>query len=66
MANWNTIDELRQIFINKYITTQLQAELKKACSEEYELKRDIMVDKFWNYFKMLMTCIVKQKRWQSR
>lgn len=40
MANWNTIDELRQIFINKYTTTQLQAELEKACSEEYELKRD--------------------------
>lgn len=40
MANWNTIDELRQIFINKYINTQLQAELEKACSEEYELKRD--------------------------
>lgn len=40
MANWNTINELRQIFINKYINTQLQAELEKACSEEYELKRD--------------------------
>lgn len=40
MVNWKTIDELRQIFINKYTTTQLQAELEKACSEEYELKRD--------------------------
>ena len=40
MANWNTIDELRQIFIDKYITSKLSTELEKACSEEYELMRD--------------------------
>ena len=40
MTNWNTIDELREIFIQKYIHSALQSELEKACSEEYELKRD--------------------------
>ena len=40
MVNWKTIDELREIFINKYIDSNLQSELEKACSEEYELKRD--------------------------
>lgn len=40
MVNWKTIDELRKIFIQKYISSNLQSELEKACSEEYELKRD--------------------------
>ena len=40
MVNWKTIDELRKIFIQKYIKSNLQSELEKACSEEYELKRD--------------------------
>ena len=40
MVNWKIIDELREIFINKYIDSNLQSELEKACSEEYELKRD--------------------------
>ena len=40
MVKWNTIDELRSIFIKKYTDSDLQSELEKACSEEYELKRD--------------------------
>ncbi len=40
MIEWNTIEELRNIFIDKYINSKLSAELEKACSEEYELKRD--------------------------
>lgn len=40
MVTWNNIDELRTIFINKYVYSNLQSELEKACSEEYELKRD--------------------------
>jgi len=40
MVKWKSIDELREIFINKYICSDLQSELEKACSEEYELKRD--------------------------
>ena len=40
MVKWNSIDQLREIFINKYINSNLQSELEKACSEEYELKRD--------------------------
>ena len=40
MVKWESIDELRKIFINKYIKSDLQSELEKACSEEYELKRD--------------------------
>ena len=40
MANWHTIDELRQIFIDKYTTSKLSTELEKACSEEFELMRD--------------------------
>lgn len=40
MANWQTIAELRQIFIEKYTNSQLSIELEKACSEEYELMRD--------------------------
>ncbi len=40
MANWKTIDELRNIFIEKYTTSKLSTELEKACSEEYELMRD--------------------------
>lgn len=40
MVKWKTIDELREIFINKYVNSDLQSELEKACSEEYELKRD--------------------------
>lgn len=37
MANWTSIDELRQIFIKKYTESMLSTELEKACSEEYEL-----------------------------
>ena len=37
MVKWKSIDELREIFINKYICSDLQSELEKACSEEYEL-----------------------------
>lgn len=40
MVNWKTIDELREIFIKRYTNSDLQSELEKACSEEYELKRD--------------------------
>lgn len=40
MVKWNTIKELQNIFIDKYIHSELLAELEKACSEEYELKRD--------------------------
>ena len=40
MVKWNTIKELQNIFIDKYIHSDLSAELEKACSEEYELKRD--------------------------
>lgn len=40
MVNWKSIDELRQIFIDKYTKSMLSTELEKACSEEYELKRD--------------------------
>ena len=40
MAKWNTIEELKQIFINEYINTDLSNKLEKACSDEYELKRD--------------------------
>ncbi len=40
MVNWDNIDELREIFIQKYLKSDLQSELEKACSEEYELKRD--------------------------
>lgn len=40
MANWKTIDELCEIFINKYEESKLGSELEKACSEEYELMRD--------------------------
>lgn len=40
MVKWNTIDDLRSIFIKKYTDSDLQSELEKACSEEYELKRD--------------------------
>lgn len=38
--SWNTIDELRNIFIKKYQDSELGSELEKACSEEYELVRD--------------------------
>jgi len=40
MTNWNSIEELRQIFIDKYTNSKLTTELEKACSEEYELMRD--------------------------
>ena len=40
MTKWKTIEELRAIFIKKYINSDLQSELEKACSEEYELRRD--------------------------
>lgn len=40
MSNWTTIDELRNIFIEKYTSSKLSNELEKACSEEYELMRD--------------------------
>ena len=40
MVNWNTIEELRNLFIEQYTDTKLQNVLEKACSEEYELKRD--------------------------
>lgn len=40
MANWNAIEELKQIFINEYTNTDLSNKLEKACSDEYELKRD--------------------------
>ncbi len=40
MSKWNTIDELRDIFIRKYTDSKLSNELEKACSEEYELMRD--------------------------
>ncbi|HFL7200984.1 TPA: hypothetical protein ACO6X4_002311, partial [Enterococcus faecium] len=40
MSQWNTIDELRDIFIRKYTDSELSNELEKACSEEYELMRD--------------------------
>ena len=40
MQAWNTIDELRNIFISKYTESKLGSELEKACSEEYELARD--------------------------
>ena len=40
MSKWNTIDELRDIFIRKYTDSELSNELEKACSEEYELMRD--------------------------
>lgn len=40
MSKWNTIDELRDIFIRKYTNSELSNELEKACSEEYELMRD--------------------------
>lgn len=40
MANWQTIEQLKDIFIRKYLHSELGSELEKACSEEYELKRD--------------------------
>lgn len=40
MIKWKTIEELRNIFIKKYTNSELGSELEKACSEEYELKRD--------------------------
>ena len=40
MVKWQTIEELKNIFINKYKNSDLGSELEKACSEEYELKRD--------------------------
>jgi len=40
MYNWNTIDELRNIFIDDYINAKISSKLEKACSEEYELMRD--------------------------
>jgi len=40
MSNWMTVDELRNIFIEKYTNSKLSNELEKACSEEYELIRD--------------------------
>lgn len=40
MAKWQTIEELKDIFIRKYTNSELGSELEKACSEEYELKRD--------------------------
>lgn len=40
MSNWRTVDELRNIFIEKYTNSKLINELEKACSEEYELMRD--------------------------
>lgn len=40
MSNWRTVDELRNIFIEKYTNSKLSNELEKACSEEYELVRD--------------------------
>lgn len=40
VSNWQTIDELRNIFIEKYTDSKLSNELEKACSEEYELMRD--------------------------
>jgi hypothetical protein len=40
MSNWRTVDELRNIFIEKYTNSKLSNELEKACSEEYELMRD--------------------------
>ena len=40
MVKWKTIKDLQNIFIDKYIHSELSAELEKACNEEYELKRD--------------------------
>ncbi len=40
MSKWRTVDELRNIFIEKYTNSKLSNELEKACSEEYELMRD--------------------------
>ena len=40
MSNWQTIEELKDIFIENYTKSKLGSELEKACSEEYELKRD--------------------------
>lgn len=40
MANWNTIEELKNIFIDEYITTKLGSKLENACNDEYELMRD--------------------------
>ena len=40
MVKWSTIDDLRNLFINNYVKSDFQSELEKACSEEFELKRD--------------------------
>lgn len=40
MVNWNTIEELKNIFINEYIITKLGSKLENACNDEYELSRD--------------------------
>ena len=40
MANWNTIEELKNIFVDEYITTKLGSKLENACNDEYELTRD--------------------------
>ena len=40
MANWQTIEELKDIFIKEYTDSKLGSKLEKACSEEYELARD--------------------------
>lgn len=40
MVNWKSIEELRNIFLEQYTDSKLQNFLEKACSEEYELKRD--------------------------
>lgn len=40
MVKWKTVKELQDIFIDSYINSKLSASLEKACSDEYELKRD--------------------------
>lgn len=65
MANWNNIDELRQIFIDKYTTSKLSTELEKACSEEYELMRDYngrqILELLQNVDDALIDCTDKDK-----
>ena len=38
MANWRTIEELRNIFIQSYTESKRVSELENACNREYELK----------------------------
>ena len=40
MANWKTIEELKNIFVEEYINSKLVSKLENACNDEYELARD--------------------------